>query len=228
MSVTLKALSVLLCYPDAELYHALPEIGQALQADELLPVEHKTAIQQLMTDFQTSDLIKLQENYVLLFDRGRQLSLHIFEHIHGESRDRGQAMVDLMAMYQNNGFEMNAHELPDYLPLFLEYLAQRPHDEARELLSHIVAILHSLAQRLEAKQSPYYVIFDALSALAGQERADRQQVPTSNAETDETILNMDKIWEEETVSFMANPNSCGGQTVEQPLKFTPPKQANTH
>lgn len=228
MSVTLKTLSVLLCYPDSELYHALPEIGQALQADDTLPSEHKMAVQQLMTDFQATDLIKLQENYVLLFDRGRQLSLHIFEHIHGESRDRGQAMVDLMTMYQNNGFEMNAHELPDYLPLFLEYLAQRPHDEAKELLSHIVSILHSLAQRLEAKQSPYFVIFDALSGLIGQQRADSRQVPKSDVETDETILNMDEIWEEETVRFMANSNSCAEQTAEQPLKFTPPKQANAH
>ena len=227
--LSLKALSVLLCYPEAPMYQALPEIAQVLTDDTLLPNSQITAIKQLITGFQQTDLIALQENYVRLFDRGRMLSLHIFEHIHGESRDRGQAMVDLMDMYQYHGFELNVHELPDYIPLFLEYLSQRPAAEACESLGDIAHILHLLAQRLEAKQSLYFMIFDALSALAGKERADIRQVPKAEVETDESILKMDEIWEEEIVSFMANPKGCGGQTAEaQPLVFTPPKQANVH
>ena len=220
MMISLKVLSVLLCYPETEMYAALPEIALALPQDALLPEKYRTAIQQLITEFQQTDLISLQESYVSLFDRGRSLSLHIFEHIHGESRDRGQAMVDLMNLYQQHGFAINSHELPDYLPLFLEFLAQRPQTEAIELLSHIVPVLQTLAQRLEAKQSRYALMFDALSVIAGQERDDIQQVPVSDTETDETIVNMDKIWEEETVSFMANKQCEQPTTTEQPLVFS--------
>jgi nitrate reductase molybdenum cofactor assembly chaperone NarJ/NarW len=220
---SLKVLSVLLCYPDTEMYQALPEIKSVLQHDDLLPEPHRVAVQQLLAEFQQTDLISLQEVYVSLFDRGRQLSLHIFEHIHGESRDRGQAMVDLMTMYHQHGFELNAHELPDYLPLFLEFLAQCPKTEAIELLGHTVPILHSLARRLEAKQSRYALLFDALSAIAGHERDDIQQVAKAESETDETIINMDSIWQEEVVTFMAN-KPCQTAT-EQPLVFS---RTNVH
>ena len=77
----------------------------------------------------------LQERYVASFDRGRARSLYLFEHVHGESRDRGQAMVNLLEIYRRHEFELNARELPDYIPLFMEYLAQRPDGEALDLLA---------------------------------------------------------------------------------------------
>jgi hypothetical protein len=79
--------------------------------------------------------------YVRLFDRGRALSLHLFEHIHGESRDRGQAMVNLLEVYRQHGFELSARELPDYMPLFLEYLAQRPQEEALDMLADTLHVM---------------------------------------------------------------------------------------
>lgn len=224
-TLTLKALSALLCYPTEELVEALPEIKTALAAESLLADSQLAAVKQLIQHFQQTELLELQENYVALFDRGRALSLHLFEHIHGESRARGQAMVDLLDMYQSHGFEMNAQELPDYIPLFLEFLSQRPQTEAFELLAETSAVLQALAERLEAKESPYYVLFDALLMLAGKERATKGQVEKTVTETDETILKMDEIWEEEAVTFMANKNSCGAEAnAEQPMVFTPPKR----
>lgn len=224
-TLTLKALSVLLCYPSADMIQALPDIETALDS-------HSAAtVKPLLEQFRHSDLLDLQENYVALFDRGRALSLHLFEHLHGESRDRGQAMVDLMDMYQSHGFELDAHELPDYIPLFLEFLAQLPQAAACELLCNTHAILQALAERLEARDSAYSVLFDAMLVLAGKERASKGRIEKAVVETDETILNMDEIWEEEAVTFMGNNNSCAANTTqEQPLKFTPPKagvHANT-
>ena len=69
--------------------------------------------------------LEAQAKYDSLFERGRSLSLWLFEHVHGESRDRGQAMVDLMAQYDMAGFEINAKELPDYLPMYLEFLSHQ-------------------------------------------------------------------------------------------------------
>jgi nitrate reductase delta subunit len=136
-------------------------------------------------------------------------------------------MVDLLDMYQSHGFEMNAHELPDYIPLFLEFLSQRPHAEAVDLLAETSAVLQVLAERLESRDSLYYVLFDAMLMLAGKERANKGLVEKVLTETDETILKMDEIWEEEMVTFMANKNSCGAEAnAEQPVVFTPPKRAN--
>lgn len=226
-TVTLKALSALLCYPTVELVEALPEIKTALADEGLLKNSQLAAIGQFVETQNLASLLTWQENYVALFDRGRSLSLHLFEHIHGESRARGQAMVDLLDMYQSYGFEVNAHELPDYIPLFLEFLSQRPQAEAVDLLAETSAVLQVLAERLESRDSPYSVLFDAMLMLAGKERANQGQVEKITTETDETILKMDEIWEEETVTFMANKNSCGTQqATEQVVKFTPSKQAN--
>ena len=127
---TLKVLSALLCYPQPEIQAALGEMAEALEQERLLPERERRALRAFMNRLERTDLMELQERYVASFDRGRALSLHLFEHIHGQSRDRGQAMVNLLEVYRRHGFELSARELPDYIPLFLEYLAQRPAGEA--------------------------------------------------------------------------------------------------
>ena len=107
---TYRALAALLAYPEAALIEALPEIRPQAPAEVL----------RLVKELEEQDLLVSQECYVSLFDRSRALSLHLFEHVHGESRDRGQAMVDLQAAYLARGMQVVAHELPDYLPAFLE------------------------------------------------------------------------------------------------------------
>ena len=121
----LKALSALLTYPSPEMIAALPEIGQLFETSTLLSRHDRFGLQKLIDHLRDGDLLDRQEAFGLLFDRTRSLSLHLFEHVHGESRDRGQAMVDLIKVYEEGGFTPTTEELPDFLPLFLEYASLR-------------------------------------------------------------------------------------------------------
>ena len=223
---TLKVLSALLCYPQPEMQAALGEMAEAIERERLLPERERQALRTLMRQMAQTEVMELQERYIRLFDRGRALSLHLFEHLHGESRDRGQAMVDLLEVYRQHGFELNARELPDYLPLFLEYLAQRPDGEALDLLADALHVIALLGARLAERGSDYHVVFDALATLVG-EPADiediRRQVATEGP--DETVVNMDQIWEEEAVTFLANQEGCGVNRsmpgAAQPVQWVP-------
>lgn len=228
--LTLKIVSALLCYPQPELIAALPELAAHVRDDDELPVVERGRLVDFIDALAETDLWTLQERYVARFDRGRKLSLHLFEHIHGESRDRGQAMVDLMDVYRRAGFELNARELPDYLPLFLEFLATRPDDEALRLLddaSHVIALLGA---RLAERHDAYAVLFDALLALVeAPEELGEIRAQAASEGPDRTITDMDKIWEEEQVSFLASKAPDGGCGVAtagtaQPLPFVPPRQ----
>ena len=223
---TLKVLSALLSYPQPEIQAALGEMTEALDQENLLPEREQRALRTFMNRLERTDLMELQERYVATFDRGRALSLHLYEHIHGQSRDRGQAMVNLLEVYHRHGFELNARELPDYIPLFLEYLAQRPAEEALELLAEAMHVLALLSARLAKRGSDYHVVFDALAALVGEpaEIEDiRRQAATEGP--DETLVNMDKIWEEEAVTFLANQEGCAaghmGPPEAQPVQWRP-------
>src|SRR3546814_17750670 len=134
MKLTLRALSALLSYPSAELKQHIGEVRQALYAEAALPPEALARLEPLLRSFETEELLELQAAYSELFDRSRSLSLHIFEHVHGESRERGQAMIDLGQHYIDSGFIMQAPELPDFLPIFLEFLSCAPPAQAREWL----------------------------------------------------------------------------------------------
>jgi nitrate reductase molybdenum cofactor assembly chaperone NarJ/NarW len=157
-----QALSALLLYPEQDLITSLPEIEGLLQHAPV-PV---ASLQPLLAILSKEDLITLQENYVATFDRNPSHSLHLFEHIHGESRDRGQAMVDLMEEYKKNGLQMIGDELPDYVPLFLEFLSQLDQDEAARLLSDAVHVLAHIGRKLSANGSPYAGVFDVLQLLS--------------------------------------------------------------
>ena len=169
--LTLKVLSRLLTYPGAELAGASAAITGALEAEALLDADARAALAPLVTALADDDLYDLQEAYVSLFDRTRRLSLHLFEHVHGESRDRGQAMVGLAALYQKAGLSISANELPDFLPLFLEYAATRPLPEVQSLLGDVDHILAALEGRLAERGSRYAAVFTALRGLAGDARA---------------------------------------------------------
>jgi nitrate reductase delta subunit len=203
MTKTFKVLSALLSYPTAELQAAAPEFAGVLASEGLLPEPARQAVAPLIAQIAEGDLFDLQERYVLLFDRTRSLSLHLFEHIHGESRDRGQAMVDLAELYAQNGLAISARELPDYLPLFLEFLSTQPEDEARELLGQPLHIISALATRLMRRESVYAAALRALEAIArGKPEAAALQELLEAAEDDPNDLAaLDAIWEEEAVTF---------------------------
>ncbi len=156
------------------------------------------------------DLYDLQERYVLLFDRTRSLSLHLFEHVHGESRDRGQAMIDLQNLYAEHGLAVTGGELPDFLPLFLEYLAMRPPREACELLSQPGHILSALAERLRKRDSAYAAVFRALVALAAT-KPNKDVVATLLEEPDpaaDDLAALDEAWEDQPVQFGPSASNC--------------------
>ena len=200
---TFKVLSALLSYPTEALIAATPELSAVLDAEKLVPAACRGAVDVLIEEIAVGDLYDLQERYGLLFDRSKTLALHLFEHVHGESRDRGQAMVDLKAMYENAGLVIAANELPDYVPLLLEFLSTQPIAEARELLGQTAHILAALAQRLGRRQSSYKAVFDALVAIAAE--APRRDIVDELLKAPDTdpmdLVALDAAWEEEEVRF---------------------------
>jgi len=203
MAKTFKALSALLSYPTKELADAAPAMRDAIARDGILTGEPCFALDPVISELATDDLIDLQERYVDLFDRTRSLSLHLFEHVHGESRDRGQAMIDLQMLYERHGLVIDAAELPDYLPLFLEFLSICPLDEACKTLGQTAHILAAISQRLAKRQSPYAAIFDALVALSAlkPEAADVAALLEEPDVEPTDLAALDAAWEDEPVTF---------------------------
>ena len=157
---TFKILGLLLTYPKESLINHMNEMMDILNNEKIIPSNQLKLINKLKLIFCSTDLISLQESYVETFDRGRSHCLHLFEHIHGESRDRGQAMVNLEEMYRTKGLYIDNDrilELPDYLPLFLEYLSLCELIEARELLSDTINIIAIIAAKLKMNNNKYYV-----------------------------------------------------------------------
>ncbi len=167
-----KAFAALLTYPSEEMRQALPEISVVIASSPLVGAKEKQKLAELIAELGEGDLLAAEERYVDLFDRGRALSLNLFEHLHGEGRDRGAAMVDLKRLYDDAGFELVTRELPDYLPVVLEYLSQRDVAEARDMLADCAHILTSIARSLIARQSRYAAVLQALIVIAGEEPVD--------------------------------------------------------
>src|SRR5690554_6702878 len=151
----LKVISLLLDYPEQPLLDAEAELGEAIEQCRLLSPQQRGALRALLQHMTDRDLLDVQAEYLSLFNRGRYLSLLLFEHVHGESRDRGQAMVDLMEQYKQAGLEIDAKELPDYLPLYLEFLSTQGPDNARAGLQEVEHILALLAARLKERECNY-------------------------------------------------------------------------
>ncbi|MBW8307347.1 MAG: nitrate reductase molybdenum cofactor assembly chaperone [Thiobacillus sp.] len=172
---TFKVISLLLCYPESDWLAALPELKEALDSEADANGDAAARMAPLFAQLRDTSLIALQENYVATFDRNPSHSLHLFEHIHGESRDRGSAMIDLLNEYWKYDFDASATELPDYVPLFLEFLSLLPTGEALELLGDAVHVLATIGRKLDANGSPYataFQVLEALSPVAAQELAE--------------------------------------------------------
>ena len=166
--MTLRILGRLLAYPTPELIAALPDCRRRLADENILAPAALRDLDTLMAAMAARDLLDLQEEYVALFDRTPSLSLHLFEHVHGDGRDRGQALVDLMGVYRDAGLEIACAEIPDYLPLFLEFLSSRERREAARHLGDVVDILGVLEARLVRRQSPWSRVMMALVGLAAR------------------------------------------------------------
>lgn len=165
---TLKILAALMCYPEPEMAADFPRMAAVLKADQAIPPPLLTRVRALMTRLAEQRGLDAQMEYVGLFDGSPRRSLYLFEHIHGDSRSRGQAMADLLQHYRTHGLDLATEELPDYLPVFLEFLSTRPDAEARTLLGEVAGILALLQARLAARASDYATLFAALLAIAGR------------------------------------------------------------
>jgi nitrate reductase delta subunit len=214
---TYLALSALLTHPEPALLEALPEIGAVLDAEGLLPRAARREVEALAAELAGGELYDLQERYVSLFDRSRSLSLQIFEHVHGESRDRGQAMVDLLATYAKLGVRVADGELPDYLPAFLEFLSLASPDEAKGLLGETADILRGVGDRLAERGSRYSAVFGALLAIAGEPGLAKK--PAEGSAPTEDLTALDREWKDPEVTF-GGPQA-GPQTVQFYPRRTP-------
>jgi nitrate reductase delta subunit len=213
MKMTLRTLAALLGYPSAELQAHAGELREALRSEGKLAAADRDRLDPLLLSLESDDLLDLQAAYSELFDRSRSLSLHLFEHVHGDNRERGQAMIDLGQQYLANGFFLEANELPDFVPVFLEYASCLPPSEARETLGQPVHVFAALAERLDKRQSRYAAIFHCLVALTGV----RPEVEAL-AEIDQNTPavdppEIDEEWEEAPVTFNSSgPHEMGGPT----------------
>ncbi|WP_172731304.1 nitrate reductase molybdenum cofactor assembly chaperone [Pluralibacter gergoviae] len=168
------------------------------------------------TEYVAAPLIDRQSEWCDLFERGSSTSLLLFEHVHGESRDRGQAMVDLLGQYAQAGLELGCRELPDHLPLYLEYLGTRSAQEAREGLDNVAPILALLGGRLKQRGAGHWQLFDALLMLAGSElRSDNVTNQVTKEPRDDTRQALDAVWEEEQVKFIEDKGtSCDSSPLQ--------------
>lgn len=191
--LVLRALGALLSYPSAEIREALPEIAQVVTDTTLLRPADREGILALIAMLRGSDPMEAEERYVDLFDYSRATSLHLFEHFHGDARDRGQAMVELKRIYENGGFDLSPRELPDYLPVLLEYLSCRDLAEARDMLGECADILRRIGEALAQRRSPYVAVLQALLSIAGATLVDIAAASRKRPEAEDP----DRYWAEQ-------------------------------
>lgn len=220
---TLKVIAALLHYPDAALQSAAGELIEVLDAEGMLGEKTRARIVALIHELAAEDLLEAQELYVDTFDRGRARSLYLFEHVHGESRDRGPAMVDLQREYAAHGFVIDCAELPDYVPMFLEFCAILEPGDALAWLEDVGHLLELLHARLADHDSRYAILLEPLLVLAGRPIADetvKDQV--AEEERDDTPEALDRVWMEAPVTFGAD-DACGAQKTNkssvQPIRW---------
>ncbi len=204
---TFQILGLLLTYPEGTIYEASNDLMQVLKAEEILPKKHIEQIENFFILQKEMNILDAQEEYVATFDRGRAHALHLFEHIHGESRDRGQAMVDLATTYAEKAMYIDDNsELPDYLPLFLEFLSRCEPQEAMQLLGETVDVIAVIGRKLKKRKSTYHAVFAALEALSAVKADDIKvskalEVPDSDPQD---LGALDEEWEEKA-AFTGDP-----------------------
>jgi len=189
-SGTLRVLAALLSYPDAGVRGYLPEMLEILRRENALPASRRAELEALIAKLRGDDPLDVEAEYVQLFDRGRGTSLHLFEHVHGDSRDRGPAMIDLAQTYEAAGLLLAPGELPDYLPAVLEFVSTQPPREAKAFLGETAHILNAIFGALGRRESAYAGVLGALLELAGE------SAHAVAADVEETL---DETWAEPPV-----------------------------
>lgn len=211
-TMTLRVLARLLSYPDATLRRHLPELRQALKEESALSTARLAELEDLMiwmtSTGATADALSIEEAYVDLFDRGRATSLHLFEHVHGDSRDRGPAMIDLAQTFEKAGLFLAPGEMPDYLPVVLEYTSTQPPKDARAFLNEMAHIFNAVFAALVQRDTRYASVLGALLELAGEKA---KPVKVSPEES------IDESWEEPVVFGGCSTKGQANPSQPQPI-----------
>ncbi len=218
MTLTLRVLAHLLSYPDAALREHLDELRDALRAERALSFGRLAELDALLDRLGSARTLDTEAAYVELFDRGRGTALHLFEHVHGDSRDRGPAMVDLIKTYEQAGLYLGEGELPDHLTVVLEYASTQPPAQAAEFLSEISHILQVIFSALLRRGSPYASVVAAVLDLAG-EKAQAVKLPEEPS--------LDESWEEPLAFGGCSTQGQAAPGQPQPIQVIkrPPAQA---
>ncbi|MFA7269144.1 MAG: nitrate reductase molybdenum cofactor assembly chaperone [Sterolibacterium sp.] len=213
-NLTYRALAALLSYPHEELLGSLAELRDVFYTDQRLKSADRAALGRLLDRLHDADLMDSESEYIDTFDRGRAASLNLFEHVHGESRDRGQAMVDLLALYERHDLALTVRDLPDFLPVFLEFLSLLDESEAQQQLQEVQHLLETIGATLTRRASPYAAVFQALLRLAGERHPERQLSNREGApvEEDTTFEAIDQAWADQPVTFLG---ACSPQSAPQ-------------
>ena len=212
---TLRVLAALLSYPDAAMRRHLAEMGEILRREQALPADRLDELDLLLVRLLRADPLDAEAEYVQLFDRGRGTSLHLFEHVHGDSRDRGPAMIDLGKTYEAAGLLLAPGELPDYLPAVLEFTSTQPPREAKAFLAEMAHILGAIFSALQKRESAYASVLGALLELAGEKA---QLIVVQEAE--ETL---DESWAEPPVFGGCSTKGQAKPGEPQPIQVMPRK-----
>jgi nitrate reductase delta subunit len=198
--LTYRVLSALLTYPTPELRGAARGGVRILRDENLLSAEQVERVCAFADWLLDTPQLDVEAAHIDAFDRGRTTSLHLFEHIHGESRARGEAMHRLLLRYRAHGLELQPGELPDFLPLFLEFLSTRPAREAAKHLSEVSDIVRLIGRRLVKRGAPHASLLEAVASLAGF-ASSSQRLSAENEDRDDTPAALDAAWEEAPVTF---------------------------
>lgn len=169
MTKSLRVLAAVLGYPNAQMRSHLPEMRELLRDERVLSSSRLLELDALMDALGRADPLEAESDYVELFDRGRGTSLHLFEHVHGDSRERGPAMIDLGQTYEKAGLVLTEGELPDYLPAVLEFVSTQPAREAKAFLGEMSHIFNAIFSALQHRESAYASVLGALLELAGEQ-----------------------------------------------------------
>lgn len=210
LRLTLRALASLLTYPDAQLREVLPQLVEVLETEQVLRPQRLVELQALCRQLALTDPIDVEAHYVETFDRGRSTSLHLFEHVHGDSRDRGPALIDLLGTYERAGLHFSASDLPDHLPVVLEFASTQPPEVARSFLSEMEHILNALFSALLARGTPYASVLAAILEVAGRQA---QPVPVSPEPE------IDESWDEPAAFDGCSSRGQAKPGQPQPLHF---------
>lgn len=169
---TYKILSILLDYPTEETISLLPQIMPEVEEEKLLNRVSLRNMLAFIEAVEDLDLLDWKEKYTAQFDYASATSLYLFDHVYGDSRKRGMALVDLKQLYASEGMEIASRELPDYLPVLLEFIAYtQTHQQGADLLAEASSVLQKIEVKLKEGNSPYHYLLTILLYLASKGNA---------------------------------------------------------